>query len=147
MNNTLDIAVPRIGRNPDMGIHRSLLKGRRRFRAWWWENGITKSRLLPHTIATIEQAREARDVVYSALVAAGASRRSKGAKTPQARIRNAKLRGSKRHPYITILVSVRGVVVGSFLTVDEAIAARDQYLKDQIQIRLQLRELKRAMAS
>lgn len=142
---TIDIAVPSIGSNPDMGIHRSSIKGRRRYRIWWWENGVTKSRLLSH-ITTDEQAREARDALYAGLVAAGAGKRNKGAKSPQARIRNAKLRGSKRHPYITMRVDVRGVYVGSFATMDEAVAARDNYLQDQIELRKQLRELKRLMA-
>ena len=142
---TIDIAVPSIGGNPNTGIHSSLIKGRRRFRVWWWENGVTKSRLLNDAI-TIEQARRGRDTLYAALIAAGASRRNKGAKTPQARIRNARLRGSKRHPYISVSVEVQGVHVGSFGTMDEAILARDKYLKDQNELRRQLRELKRAMA-
>jgi GrpB-like predicted nucleotidyltransferase (UPF0157 family) len=141
-----DIAVPAIGSKPNTGIHRSLIKGTHRFRVWWWENGITRSRILPRTVATIEQAREARDRIYSALVAAGASKRNKGAKTPQARIRNARLRGSNREPYISVTVSVRGTHVGSYPTWGEAVAARDKYLKEQNEIRRRLKELKRAMA-
>ena len=146
MTTTPDIAVPSIGSNPDMGIHRSMIKGRRRYRIWWWENGVTKSRILPRTVTTDEQARTARDTLYAAFIAAGASKRNKGAKTPQARIRNARLRGSKRQPYISLRVEVRGVYVGSFSTMDKAIAARDQYLKDQIELRKQLMELKRLTA-
>ena len=142
----IDIAVPAIGSNPDTGIHRSKIKGIRRYRVWWWENGVTKSQILPKTITTVEQARGARDTLYAALVAAGASKRNKGAKTPQARIRNAKLRGSKRNPYIRVHVVVRGVFVGSFPTMEEAIEVRDKYLKDQNEIRRKLRELKRAIA-
>jgi hypothetical protein len=141
-----DIAIPRIGDDPDTGIHRSKIRGVRYYRLWWWENGVTKSTVLRNKDLTIEQVREARDKFYTMLVAGGAVRRDKGAKTPQARIRNAKLRGSKRQPYISAHVNVRGVFVGSFPTMDEAVTARDQYLKGQAEIRRQLLELKRARA-
>ena len=144
MTTAPEIAIPAIGSNPDMGIHRSLIKGKRRYRIWWWENGITKSAITRSDIVTIEQAREVRDTIYARLTAAGASKRNKGARTPEARIRNAKLRD--KHAYIRVVVSVRGVHVGSYPTMDEAINGRDAYLAQQAEIRRQLRELKRAMA-
>lgn len=139
-----EIAVPRSKTDPDNGIHRTILKGVRRFRVWWWEDGATKSRLIRAT--TIEDARTERDRIHGALLAAGASRVNKGAKTPEARIRAARQRGSKRVPYITMRVDVRGTYVGSFPTLPEAIAARDKYLADQKILRRELRALKRRLA-
>lgn len=140
----IEIAIPSLGSNPDMGIHRSLIKGKRRYRIWWWENGVVKARIASRDIVTIEQAREVRDTIYARLVAAGAGRRNRGARTPEARIRNAKL--SDKHAYIQIVVSVRGVRVGSFRSMEEAVAARDAYLVQQSEIRRQLAEVKRARA-
>ena len=139
-----EISVPRCKSDPNEGIHWSVLKGRRRARVWWWENGRTKSRLIE--AETPEEARIERDRIHDALVAAGASRRNKGAKTPAARIRNARLKGDGRERYIRVEVSVQGVYVGSFRTWDEAVTARDNYIKEQRELRIRLKELKRRLA-
>ncbi len=141
-----DIGIPAIGRNPDTGIHRSLIKGHQRYRVWWYEDDAVKATILPRSIVTIEQARKARDNFYAALVAAGASKRNKTANTPLARVRRAKLKKSPREPYISVQVNVRGVFVGSFPTMEDAVAARDEYITTQNEIRLRLQEIKRATA-
>jgi len=141
-----DIGIPAIGRNPDTGIHRSLIKGRQRYRVWWYEGDTVKATILPRSIVTIEQARQARDNFYAALAAAGASKRNKTASTPLARVRRARLKKTVREPYISVQVNVRGVFVGSFPTMEEAIAARDEYIATQNEIRLRLQEIKRATA-
>ena len=139
-----EIAVPRSKTDPDNGIHRTTLKGVRRFRVWWWEDGVRVSRLIRAT--TIEEARIERDRMHGALVAAGATLQNKGAKTPAARIRNTRHRGTGREAYIHVRVVVQGVVVGSFATMGEAVAARDAYLANQAELRRKLKALKKLRA-
>lgn len=135
MSTTPVIKVPKVKKqDPDTGLHKTILKGVRRYRAWWWQDEVVTSKLLK--ARTIEEARVERDAVHAALVAGGARARTKGNAARVRRLRN-------RKPRIQIRVVLGHKVLGKFDTLAEAEHVRDHYLADQAKLRQQLRELKR----